>query len=136
MIHLLDFQRDFAPKTAPHWLAQQREVLEAWLGKEEWVSATVRQLEKDLSGLTAAEPHFELDNKQDLLEQLSVQLAAIIRQMPLSALQQFLYSVDVSASEVQQALGAPNDRHLMAFYIIRREAQKVYLRKMPSTAFQ
>lgn len=107
---------------------QNRQELESFFDKEDFIIKTVQQITKDLVGLEGAEVDFNIILEQDVLLQLNVQLAAVLLEMSSRNLQQFIYRVDLKESEYLQAVSKEDDFQELAFRIIRREAQKVYLR--------
>lgn len=93
-----------------------------------FVEKTIAQLNKDLIGLTELTLAPINLNNQDLLEDLIQKLSEIIETIATNGqLAQFLYRVDLSENEANNSSHS-GDWNLLAFYIIRREAQKIYLR--------
>ncbi len=88
-----------------------------------FVDQTCAQINKDLIGLSDA----IISNRQlnDPLEDLTEQLIPIISAM--KDLQQFIYKVDLPEKIYINALSQLN-WHDLSYQIIRREAQKVFLR--------
>ena len=63
-----------------------------------------------------------------VLEDLMQQLQPILQEMDLSnTLSQFVYRIDLAETDFHEALSS-GDFHNLSFMIVKREAQKVYLR--------
>lgn len=109
-------------------LPEKRNELALSFYNEEFVLKTLEQINKDLSGLESAEVVFNIDFERDVLEQLIDQLATILLKMNNRNIQQFIYRVDLKESDFLKSVSKEDDFQELAFLIIRREAQKVYLR--------
>ena len=102
--------------------------LVSFFDREEFVQKTVEQINKDLTGLEASEVNFNIDFEEDVLGQLIGQLAFVLLKMDSRNIQQFIYRVDIKESQYLHAVSKEDDFQELAFLIVRREAQKVYLR--------
>jgi hypothetical protein len=96
----------------------------------EFISETCAQINKDLLGLSE-----ESIKQEDILqtanplEQLIADLEPILAFLTdRGNLQQFIYKVDLSEKKYFQVLNG-DDPNGLAFLIIRREAQKVFLKR-------
>ncbi len=104
--------------------------LEQYFANHDFVKRTVLQIEKDLSGLC----DLRLDSSEigsDPLKTLEVYLLNVLEELlnsPNQKLAQFIYKVDLPQEKFEQLL-VVRDMQELAHEIIRREAQKVYLRK-------
>ena len=96
--------------------------------QEEFVLKTIDQIKKDLSGLEAGEVNFNINFDQEVLNQLTYQLMSVIQKMESRNIQQFIYRVDLKESQFLNAVSKEDEFQELAYLIIRREAQKVYLR--------
>lgn len=74
------------------------------------------------------QPDLDLDMNGNVLDQLQSKVAFILKSMPSSNLQQFIYRVDIKESIFTNAVAQNDDLMQLAFETIKREAQKVYLR--------
>lgn len=99
---------------------------------EEFVQLTCSQIKKDLQGVYPKKVYFEFKGNDTILDQLIQQLSLIledISKINSNNLLQFVYQVDVSEKEYYTSIASDNAFYNLAFFIIKREAQKVYLRK-------
>jgi len=93
----------------------------------DFVEQTCTQINKDLLGISDAFLRFE-SNNIDPLDGLVNDLVAILFEIKdLEKMAQFIYRVDLNEVDFRQNLDEANWQKL-AFLIIRREAQKVFLR--------
>ena len=97
--------------------------------EEEFVVKTCQQINKDLVGLVDNPEQFNIDLDGDVLGQMTITVERIIKGISTHNLQQFMYKVDLNESTFLNLLGDKNATDELAFLIIKREAQKIYLRK-------
>ena len=109
-------------------LPQSGNELSHFLDKEEFVVRTLDQINKDLGGLEASEVNFNVDMEKDVLPQLVGQMAYVLVKMESRNIQQFIYRVDIKETDFLNAVSKEDDFQELAFLVIRREAQKVFLR--------
>lgn len=112
-------------------ITTNRDIQEAF-DSTEFVEQTCRQIEKDLNGLLADEPCFVISLDDTPLEALSHQLKSILDQLISGSghgLHQFIYRVDIPENEYLDSLGLDDEFDQLIFSIIRREAQKVFIRR-------
>lgn len=95
---------------------------------EDFVIQTCLQMAKDLTGLVSQPPAFDLDLDENALEQITAILTPVLLKMSAQNLQQFIYKVDIKEEEFLHAMALEDDCHQLAHVVIKREAQKVYLR--------
>ena len=107
--------------------------LETFFSKEEFILQTAHQISKDLAGLTANAPNWNVDLDAPALKQMSTQLQPILKDLEGDFLQQFIYKVDLKEQDFIRGLDARDDFELLSILIIKREAQKVYLRQQFSS---
>lgn len=113
-------------------LTKLQHEVEKSMGSLDFIEKTCQQLNKDLTGLsnqriigTGLTPEFAL-------EMLTTELEGILLTIDThQLLAQFIYRVDLSEELYSSAL-RHSDYNELAYQIIRREAQKVYLRTMLS----
>lgn len=98
--------------------------ISTFFDKEEFVEKTRQQIEKDLSGLFLFKP----EQKDDILSSFSEELVSILNQLTDNQLQQFCYRIDLSEQLMHELSLNKEDNYELAFHIIKREAQKVFLR--------
>lgn len=108
-------------------LIKSENEVRSFLNTEEFVRSTVLQLNKDLGGISE---HEVIHDPTDLnpLNSLQTQMTAIflsIRQVERIA--QFIYRVDLNERDFRTVLN-DEDWQQLSFLVIRREAQKVFLR--------
>jgi hypothetical protein len=104
--------------------------IEKQFNEEEFVVKTCNQISKDLVGLIAELPAWKVDFDENPLNQIAGQLAVILLKMKASELQQFIYSVDLKEKDFLRGVDALDELHLMSILVIKREAQKVFLKSM------
>ena len=109
-------------------LPQSKQELTVFFDQESFVLKTVEQINKDLAGLALSSVDFSIDFELEVLPQLTLQLAAEIKKMTGRSIQQFIYKVDIKESEYLNTLSKEDDFQELALLVIRREAQKVYLK--------
>lgn len=102
--------------------------LQPYFDSEEFVIKTCQQISKDLTGLIDIEPNFNLDVQEDVLSALTDQLASILNRMDSANVQQFIYRVDLREEDYVKNVSKEDEGQSLAYFVIRREAQKVYLR--------
>lgn len=102
--------------------------MQQYFQKEAFVHSTCQQILKDIAGLSPADFNLEIDVKDQALEQIMHQLRSVLNRMNSQQIQQFIYRVDLKESLYVQALSNEDELSTLTFLIIRREAQKVYLR--------
>ncbi|MBD3639291.1 MAG: hypothetical protein HUJ25_18180 [Crocinitomicaceae bacterium] len=110
-------------------LPNHKDDLMTFFDKEEFVVACCEQIRKDLLGLTNNPPQFDIHLDEDVLDQLTAQLAVTLTTMSSQQLQQFIYKVDLPEKQYLQAITKQDDMNELSYFVIRREAQKVYLRR-------
>jgi hypothetical protein len=98
--------------------------IDTFFDKDEFVEKTRQQIEKDLSGLF----HFRPSVQSDPLTTFTNELLLILEQLSPAELQQFCYRIDLSEHLLQALHQNSIDKSELAFQIIKREAQKVFLR--------
>lgn len=101
----------------------------SFFDKYEFVQNTLKQINKDLIGLSSK--IMDLERRYENASQLSQtteQLVDVLTNMNNDALRQFIYKVDIPEKTFQSAL-AENNYEALAYFIIRREAQKVFIRE-------
>lgn len=98
--------------------------INSFFDKKEFVEKTRQQIEKDLSGLFLFNPK----PKKDVLGSFELELKLILNQLSSNQLKQFCYRVDLGETLVEDLLANSDEKAELAFQIIKREAQKVYLR--------
>lgn len=98
--------------------------INSFFDKKEFVEKTRQQIEKDLSGLFLFNPK----PKKDVLGSFELELKLILNQLSSNQLKQFCYRVDLGETLVEELLANSDEKAELAFQIIKREAQKVYLR--------
>ena len=95
---------------------------------EEFVIKTCQQIDKDLVGLLDSHLEFKIDFQGDVLEQIVRTLAANLKELNSQNLLQFMYNVDLKEQELVSNLNRKMGLEDLAFKVIRREAQKIFLR--------
>lgn len=96
---------------------------------EDFVSKTIAQINKDLGGVSEVFVESKTDTGEKALAQLIAQLKDVLEGFDnYEKLMQFIYRVDLNESDFHVAL-EKGEWEVLAFLIIRREAQKVYLRQ-------
>lgn len=98
--------------------------INSFFDKKEFVEKTREQIEKDLSGLFLFNPK----PKKDVLGSFELELKLILNQLSSNQLKQFCYRMDLGEPLVEDLLANSDEKAELAFQIIKREAQKVYLR--------
>ena len=96
---------------------------------EGFVIDTCKQMSKDLVGLVNDRVDFDIDLNENVLNQITTTLIQVLNQMPNQNLQQFIYKVDLKEADFLKLIGDENKKEELAFKIIKREAQKIYLRR-------
>lgn len=111
------------------YLIQTKNEIREYFNSADFLIQTYGQINKDLIGishLNIVVPDKGINNP---LNNLTVQLSPIFDQLSESGnLSQFIYKVDLNENDFQNALNQSNWDEL-AFLVIRREAQKVFLKK-------
>jgi hypothetical protein len=98
-----------------------------FLRTDEFVQATIAQTNKDLTGVSERILVFDV-TATNQLDSLCHQLKQILVAMQNpERIAQFIYRVDLAENDFRKALNDEN-WHDLAFLVIRREAQKVFLR--------
>ena len=103
--------------------------LENHFNEQEFIMQTGHQISKDLAGLVADSPAWEINFDRDALPQFTVQLQLILRNFTGQELHQFVYRVDLKENDFIRGVDASDNFELLSILIIKREAQKVYLRR-------
>ncbi len=111
---------------------QSNNQLDTFFNQKDLVVCTITQINKDLLGLYHEDYTVKLDQSENLLHTSIVALIPIL--MTLSKrqpeqLSQFIYKVDLPEKTFFDSLATDQSLEHLAFLIIEREAQKVYLRK-------
>lgn len=97
------------------------------LDADEFVLATIAQINKDLGGISELSLVFDKVSTNQL-ESLREQMKQILSLLQnLGRIAQFIYRVDLNERDFRKTLQDEN-WHELAFLVIRREAQKVFLR--------
>lgn len=102
--------------------------LKDFFNNEEFVIKTCQQINKDLVGLIENPLSFNLDFERDILDQLVKVLTENLKKMNSHNVLQFSYKVDLKELEFESNLNRNLGFEDLAFKVIRREAQKVFLR--------
>lgn len=102
--------------------------LKTYFSQEEFVVKTCQQINKDMVGLIQNPLEFNVDLEQDVLEQLVRIVAQNLKKMSDLHLRQFIYKVDMKEQEFESNLNRQLGIEDLAFKVIRREAQKIFLR--------
>lgn len=105
--------------------------IEKFFDQEEFVNRTIAQIQKDLAGLYDEELRIANDDSNTFLEQivdLLIPIISILSKRHPEQLSQFIYRVDMKERDFHEALMKDNSFRILAVQIIRREAQKVFLR--------
>jgi hypothetical protein len=110
-------------------LPQNKQDIVGYFSQEQFVIDTCSQINKDLNGLTQLFPEFDIDMEGDVLAQVTRQLANCLKEMSSANLQQYIYRVDMKEADFHHALTQEDDCQELAYFVVRREAQKVYLRR-------
>jgi len=101
--------------------------IRSFLDADEFVNGTIAQMNKDLGGISERIVVFE-STANNHLESLREQLIIIFSSIQnLERIAQFIYRVDLNERDFRIAL-QDEDWHHLAFLVIQREAQKVFLR--------
>jgi hypothetical protein len=108
-------------------LIKTEQELSRFFDRAEFVEKTFLQINKDLDLEQLALDWSEIDQSQDVLVQCISLLSPLLQNMSGSALQTFIYRVDLQENRFLTNLHEKNFDQL-AFEIILREAQKVFLR--------
>ncbi|WP_066757364.1 hypothetical protein [Crocinitomix algicola] len=107
-------------------LIQTRLEIQRALNKEKFRRDTVAQINKDLNETGSL--FIEIDKSDLVLDNLINELSIYIARLAASEkLSQFIYRVDLREDDYKENLISQNWTEL-AFLVIRREAQKVYMR--------
>ncbi len=102
--------------------------IKQFVNTEKFAEQTCLQINKDLQGLSILRLNFHLLNQSERLDALIKQLEPILQKVyNLGKLTAFIYRVDLSEKKYI-ALLEKEDFYELAYAIIKREAQKVYLR--------
>lgn len=101
--------------------------IDAFFNRAEFVEKTIQQINKDLLGL-GGELKFIDHLSEPPLNYFSQKLAELLKDLKAAQLQQFVYRVDLKQSDFEMALRKEDDFQTLAYFVLRREAQKVYLR--------
>lgn len=105
--------------------------LSLYFKNQEFIDATVAQLNKDLQGLFFDELKSDFNSDSQIIDQLISTLQPILqsltKQQP-EQLSQFIYRVDLGEKKYIDSLAQDISLKQLAYLVIEREAQKVYLR--------
>ena len=96
---------------------------------EDFVIETCQQLNKDLVGLIQSPSAFNIDLEINILEQLVTTVSEIIGQLDKQNIMQFLYKVDLNENKIVENIEGQKGLRDLAFLVVKREAQKVFLRR-------
>ena len=100
----------------------------AKINSPEFAANTCAQINKDLNGVSLASVVLNANDSMTVLEHLVQQLNPILEKLTEeSKLSQFIYLVDLNEFEFKKALAQQSFDEL-SYLVIKREAQKVYLR--------
>lgn len=100
--------------------------IRAFFDSKSFVEKTCLQINKDLQGIASVEVAIDSEN---ILDQLIAKLALIFIEISsFEILGQFIYRVDLKESEFRDNL-QKSDWETLAYLVVRREAQKVFLRQ-------
>lgn len=110
---------------------QQNTNLNLHFNNQEFIDATIAQLNKDLQGLFFDELKSDFNPDSSIIDQLIVVLQPVLqalsKQQP-EQLSQFIYRVDLGEKKYIDSLAQDISLKQLAYLVIEREAQKVYLR--------
>jgi hypothetical protein len=109
----------------------QNTALLSLLDQTSFVAATIAQINKDLQGLTQQVILFEDQGKRTIIDQLTVIVQPVLQDLSKSQpelLSQFIYRVDLAERKFIDSISGDSSLSDLAFLVIEREAQKVYLR--------
>ncbi len=99
------------------------------LDKSDFLLATCQQINKDLAGFGSKKIEIPTDFNSPPLPFLSAQMCEIIHLLEqMNKIQQFIYLVDLKESIFKSFCAKTLHTEDLAYEIIKREAQKVYLR--------
>lgn len=99
--------------------------------RQEFIVATLNQINKDLQGLYYGDYTLEPTHEKPVLEQLVQSLVPILLELSKrqpEQLSQFIYRVDLQEKKFTEALYHDSGLYQLAHLIIEREALKVWLR--------
>lgn len=112
--------------------AKQNNELNGFFNQRQFVESTVAQINKDLLGLSYADFVLHENNEFTILENLIRNLQPILLELSKrqpEQLSQFIYRVDLPEKKFHSALAENQSFEKLAYLIIEREAQKVFLRQ-------
>jgi hypothetical protein len=109
-------------------LPENKSDLLGFFSNEEFIQKTFAQISKDLLGLTKSELQFKRDMNQDVLRQMMEELMTVLSKMNEQTLQQFIYKVDLKEVNFLEAITKNDGFHDLSFLVIKREAQKVFIK--------
>ncbi len=105
--------------------------INSFINEEDFVERTCQQIIKDFSTIYPKDIDFRFNENGTLLNQLIEQISFLledISKMGTSTVLQLMYTIDIPENQYYNSLGFDDSNQKLAFIIIRREAQKVYLR--------
>jgi hypothetical protein len=105
--------------------------LSSLFNQRKFVEATVAQVNKDLNGLYADEIGVDFNSPVSLMDQLVNKLQPVLTELSKRTpeqLSQFVYRADLKEQIFFESVSADPSLDNLAYHIIEREAQKVYLR--------
>ncbi len=110
--------------------------LNVYFNNQEFIDATIAQLNKDLQGLFFSELKSDFNTDSSIIDQLTTTLQPVLqslsKQQP-EQLSQFIYRVDLGEKKYIDSLAKDLSLKDLSYLVVEREAQKVYLRKKFST---
>ena len=112
-------------------LIKTEDEINAFISEEDFVERTCQQIIKDFSTVYPKEIEFQFVENGTLLNQLIEQISFLledISKMGTGTVLQLMYTIDIPENQYYNSLGFDDSTQKLAFIIIRREAQKVYLR--------
>jgi hypothetical protein len=93
------------------------------------VIQTCQQINKDLLGLIDDPVTFDIDMDEHVLSQMIQIVSEIIKRIAKQNLAQFIYKVDLKEANFIELIDREKGLSELAFMVVRREAQKIYLRR-------
>ena len=105
--------------------------LNSFINEGDFVERTCSQINKDFSTIYPKEIDFQFNSNETLLKQLIYQLSKVIDEvskMGSGTMLQLMYTNYLTENKYYNSLGYDDSSQKLAFLIIQREAQKVYLK--------
>jgi len=110
---------------------KQNNEISSLFNQKDFVDSTIAQLNKDLQGLFFTELTNNFNSDSPIIEQLISTLQPILQELSKKQpeqLSQFIYRVDLGEKKYLDSFSRDLSLTDLAFLVIEREAQKVYLR--------